>query len=120
MPAPELFKTEQDGNTLLVTFCEQAGTCSEADFLKGTGPLAELVRLPAVTAVVFDLGDMPYFTSILLNTLVSLWKQIRHEGCQMVLCNPSQLGREILELAKFDELWQIFDSRDEALAAVKS
>ena len=46
--APELFETEQDGNTLLVIFREQVGTCSEADILTGTSPLAEQVRLPAV------------------------------------------------------------------------
>jgi hypothetical protein len=36
----------------------------------------------------------------------------------MALSNVSDLGRDILRIARFDQLWPIYPTLDEALAAV--
>lgn len=118
-----LFETEQADSALIVIFNKGAGTCPESELLKQLALLVQQFEGPAISAAVFDLGGVPYFSSILLGALVSFWKQVRDAGSlgerKMVLCNPSKLGREILELSRFQTLWPIFDSRDEALKAVQ-
>ena len=35
-----------------------------------------------------------------------------------MICNPSPVGREVLEVAKFDQIWPVLETRDEALASL--
>ena len=47
--------------------------------------------------------------------MVQMWKQIQGKGGTLAVCNPSQIGREVLGIARFDKLWGIFSSRQEAV-----
>jgi hypothetical protein len=50
--------------------------------------------------------------------MAALWKRVRGGGGKMAVCNVSETGREILQVTKFDTLWPIGPSRQEALKAV--
>ena len=39
-------------------------------------------------------------------------------GGHIALCNASDVGREVLEIAKFDKVWPLVNSRAEALRTV--
>jgi anti-anti-sigma regulatory factor len=75
-----------------------------------------------VRDVVVDLANVPYFrsNSNLLQALVTIWKHLRANGKTMALCNVSPIGRDILNTAKFDTLWSICSSRNEALERVSA
>jgi hypothetical protein len=47
-----------------------------------------------------------------------LWQKVRAGKGKMVLCNVSDVGREILHVSRFDTLWPICDSCEKALEAV--
>ena len=38
----------------------------------------------------------------------------------LIICNVSSVGREILQTAKFYTLWDIYESREEAMSRVKA
>jgi anti-anti-sigma regulatory factor len=80
--------------------------------------LAELTDESA-QRVLIDLCQTPYFGSALLEALRLIWNRVHAQQGRMVLCNASPVGREILELAKFDHLWPIVDDRDSALARLR-
>ncbi len=65
--------------------------------------------------LVFDLGQVPYFGSALLELIRVLWNDLSHSGGRLVLCNASAFGREVLEIAKFDQVWPLVDTREQAL-----
>ncbi len=78
------------------------------------GPLKE----QAVPIVVFDLGELSYFGSVFLALLLRCHKLVKTRGGELVLCGPSETARELLRVTSLDTLWAIYDSRDEAVAAM--
>lgn len=62
-----------------------------------------------------DFKDTAYIDSSGLGVLVSLSKKIRERGGEMRLSNLNEDLRTLFELTKLDTLFQIADSRDQAL-----
>jgi anti-sigma B factor antagonist len=64
-----------------------------------------------------DFEKTGYIDSSGLGVLVSLSKKIREQGGELRLANLNEDLRTLFELTKLDTLFQIADSRDEALAS---
>ena len=64
-----------------------------------------------------DFERTGYIDSSGLGVLVSLSKKIREEGGQLRLANLNEDLRTLFELTKLDTLFQIADSREEALSS---
>src|SRR5690606_12681254 len=67
--------------------------------------------------VLIDIEKRGYVDSSGLDVLVSLSKKIREQGGQLRLANQNEDLRTLFELTKLDTLFQIADSRAEALAS---
>lgn len=63
-----------------------------------------------------DFANTGYIDSSGLGVLVSLSKKIREQGGELRLSNLNEDLRTLFELTKLDTLFQIADSRGEALA----
>jgi anti-sigma B factor antagonist len=64
-----------------------------------------------------DFTNTGYIDSSGLGVLVSLSKKIREQGGELRLANLNEDLRTLFELTKLDTLFQISDSRDEALSS---
>ncbi|NIP79646.1 MAG: anti-sigma factor antagonist [Gemmatimonadetes bacterium] len=64
-----------------------------------------------------DFERTGYIDSSGLGVLVSLSKKIREQGGELRLANLNEDLRTLFELTKLDTLFQIANSRDEALAS---
>lgn len=64
-----------------------------------------------------DFEQTGYIDSSGLGVLVSLSKKIREQGGELRLANLNEDLRTLFELTKLDTLFQIADSRSEALAS---
>lgn len=64
-----------------------------------------------------DFENTGYIDSSGLGVLVSLSKKIREQGGELRLANLNDDLRTLFELTKLDTLFQISNSREEALAA---
>ena len=64
-----------------------------------------------------DFDRTGYIDSSGLGVLVSLSKKIREAGGELRLANLNEDLRTLFELTKLDTLFQIADSRDQALAS---
>jgi anti-anti-sigma factor len=109
--------TEVVDQILLVVPKEHVGRLTGLDLANERSAFLEELRDSGVKGVVFDLAGVPAFGSQMLGTLVLAWKQARHQGATMVLCNLSDTGRQVLERSRLDALWPISTSRDQALAS---
>jgi anti-anti-sigma factor len=69
--------------------------------------------------VVFDFHALPYFGSAMLEAMLALWRHVRSRGGRLAVCNLSDAEREVLATVKFDTLWPIGKTRDDAVAAVR-
>ena len=54
----------------------------------------------------------------MLGAMHTIWKRVSTCQGKMAVCNVSEVEREVLQISKFDMLWPIFNSREEALEEV--
>lgn len=117
MAVPRTFRVENNGKTLVVRPMESVGSLAEPHIKSELDELIEQLRHPDLTSVVIDLESLPYFGTNMLETMHIIWRPVRAKGGRMVLCNVSDVGREILRVARFDVLWPILESPAEAVEA---
>src|SRR3954464_1348374 len=107
-------RLEHEGATLIVSPLFTFGRFTEGELVEEWGNILQRIDSPEVTQVVVDLGHIPYFGSTLLDWMVQMWNRTQKKGGCLAVCNPSDVGREVLAIAKFDTLWGIYSSREEA------
>ena len=114
MSENRILHTESDGKFFVVVpRGEVGGFTGEQVSLEVDDVLGELDEL-AAKEVVVDLDEVPYFGSCLLAAIQRIWKHLNRFGGQLALCNVSNVGLEILQIARFVELWPIYDTREDA------
>lgn len=69
--------------------------------------------------VVLDLAQLDYFGSTVLDWIASMGRASRQSGLPLALCRVSDTGMEVVKIARFDELWPIFPTREAALDAAR-
>lgn len=110
----QFLKAQRTPQALVVEILQPVGSLAEDSVLKEFEELQEELRASGLKAVFVDFHQVSYFGSSLLEALRILWKEVQALGGPMVLCNLSPVGREIIELAKFDQVWPIAESLDDA------
>jgi anti-anti-sigma factor len=118
MSVGKYVRLEQEGETLIVSPLFTFGRFTEGDLVEEWGCILQKIDGPDVRHVLVDLGHIPYFGSTLLDWMVQMWKRTQCKGGCLAICNPSEVGREVLSIAKFDTLWRIYSSRDEAVKSI--
>ena len=70
--------------------------------------------------VVVDLSRSDYCGSTALGLFLKLWKYARQNQGAVAFCGLSDNEREVFNTMKLDSLWPICETREEALAAVRT
>jgi anti-anti-sigma factor len=117
-PSGKFVRIDRAGDSLVVAPLFTFASFTEADMVAEWRAVQEQLDLPDVKNVIVDLGEIPYFGSTVLEWMVQMWKRAKAKGGNLATCNCSQIGKEVLHAARFDTLWGIFGSRDEALASL--
>jgi anti-sigma B factor antagonist len=107
------FSTERDGDLLVVAVEGQLVVGNRAEFKQ---LVFEQVEAGA-RRVLVDFSGTAYIDSSGLGALVSLGKRIREAGGVLHLAGLSDDLRTLFELTRLDTLFQLFDTRADALAA---
>lgn len=118
MPTARIFDAASDGSTLIVTPSTNVGSLAGESVNYELEDLLRQLERSGLKHVVFDFANVSYFGSSMLGAMHAVWKQVSAAGGKMAVCNLSDVEREVLEVSKFDTLWPICDSRDEARAVV--
>jgi anti-sigma B factor antagonist/stage II sporulation protein AA (anti-sigma F factor antagonist) len=117
MGAP-IFQIERVGATMIVSPQRSVTSLSDDDVNAELGGLLESLDSGDVRHVVFDFGRIEYCGSSMLEAMRRLWKSLPKDNGKMVVCCANSVLRDILHVTRFDTLWSIFPTRDEALKAV--
>lgn len=118
MSLPKFFEAATDGSTLIVSSLGSLGSLAGEEIAYELTDLLEQFDKPELTRVVIDLQKASYFGTSMLQVMTALWKRVRAKGGRLALCNVSETGLEILHVTRFDTLWPICGSREEALQEV--
>lgn len=119
MSQSSIFETEILNGTIIVAPRGDVSTLAGEDVHAELPGLLDQLQQSEIRHVVFDLKRAGYFGSILLGAMSAMWGRIRARGGKMALCNVSDTGQEILHVSKFDTLWPVCSSREEALEKVR-
>jgi anti-anti-sigma factor len=115
MSAPKYVRAERDGDIVFITPLFTYATFTEPARAGEWAEVQTLLEAPETRHVVVDLGEIPYFGSTVLEWMTQLWKRTKTKGGHLAAIRPSPIGREVLQAARLERLWGIFDSREEAL-----
>lgn len=118
MTTPKYFTVERSGDTLIFSAVEAIGGLMEDDARTEWDALLERISEEGTKNAIMDLGALDYFGSIVLELIVILWRRIHQQGGKLAVCRVSDVGLEILKTAKFDTIWPIVATREDALKAV--
>ena len=118
MTIPKTLDVERIGTTVIVKPLENVGNLAETALQAELATILAQLRGGDSLGVLVDLERLAYFGTNMLEAMHVIWRPIRAQGGRMFLCNVSDVGREILRVARFDVLWPIFDSRSEALESI--
>jgi anti-anti-sigma factor len=114
-----VFSISQDGGVLIIAPQRNVASLAEAEAEAQMAAVLGLLAPDGPRNVVVDFSAVAYFGSSILEALLRVWNRIRPDG-RMALCGLSEVGEEIVRLAKFDTLWDIHPTRRAALAAVRA
>lgn len=118
MAAPNVFVVSQRGAALIISPLRNISSLAEEEVKQQWDDILAQLDQPEVKHVVFDFEKVNYFGSSMLEAMLYLWKRISTDEGKMAVCNVSETATEILKLSRFDTIWPICASRQEALDLV--
>ena len=113
------FDISVDGSTLVVVPTRNISSIAEAEVKDEWDEVLAKMQQSDVLHVIFDFHRISYFGSSMLEAMLQLWKQIRSKDGKLVVCNVSDTAKEILRLSKFDTIWPVCDTRDDATSELE-
>ena len=111
MTSTKYVRVEDEGDAIVIVPLFTFGRFTEADLFDEWRHLQQHLEDSPAKNVIFDLGEIPYFGSTVLDWMVQVWKHAKARGGQLATCNCSPIGKEVLAAARFDTLWGVYDSR---------
>jgi len=114
MTPRKFFATRSEPSALVVEVLQPVGSLADDTVLTELDLMLGELNSAAPKCVIVDFHQVTYFGSSLLEALRVLWRHIEPLGGRMALCNLSPVGREIIELAKFDHVWALCNTMEDA------
>jgi len=120
MSLAHYFRVSATDDILVLELRDGISSLADHSILNELSEIRQKRREIGFVKLVIDLAHAPFFGSSLLELIRVVWNDISADGGELVLCNPSPVGREVLQVAKFDQIWPLMDTRDEALTMLGS
>ncbi|MEZ6130450.1 MAG: STAS domain-containing protein [Planctomycetaceae bacterium] len=114
-----LFQTTQIGDTIVVEPTRNMGEFEMAEIdATQDSAFQQLVRLAGTNHVVMDLGQTDYFGSSTIGLFNRFVNHVKAGDRRIAFCNLSKHEQEIIDITRMNQLWEVRQTRDEALAYV--
>jgi anti-anti-sigma factor len=107
--------TELVNGVTLVTFLDRK--ILDLNAIQELGDkLIAMVEQDRRTALVLDFQIVEYLSTAMIGNLVILDKKVKEKSGRLVLCNLTPVIKEVFAVTRLDQVFEIEDSLDEALA----
>jgi len=120
MGTMRFFAAHVEGSTLIVAPTGPVSNLVGHEVQPEVNQLLALFQKGQCRDVVVDMEKVSFFGSVLLAALNSIFRQVRQRQGRLAVCNLSGVGLEVLHVARFDTLWEIHPTREEALDSLHS
>ena len=117
MPVREpLLEIEQNGDVTLAKLTSRKILDEETTVLIGN-QLLSLVKVQGCRKLILNFATVERLASVMLGKLVALNRQITAVGGRLALCQITPPVFEIFEILKLDQLLNIYEDEQQALAS---
>lgn len=114
----DAFTIERHGDIFLIIGSPRLETIEVGHVDSASALVLDSIRAASYPLVLVDLTDVDSFGSPVLAILIRCWKLVSEKGGEMALAGVSPDVRKLLKITKFDTLWAIYKTRDEAMQAL--
>ena len=119
MEENQYFQLSWHGNVAVVVPSQSVETMSDPQIESAAELVLAPLRRRAPADVIIDLSEVSFFGTSFLSFLLRCHKIVRPQGSELVLAGCTDKVKELLHIMNFDTLWAIYDSRQEALEALR-
>jgi len=120
MGTMRFFAAHVEGSTLIVAPTGPISNLIGHEIQPEVTQLLALFQNGQCRDVVVDMEKVSFFGSVFLAALNAIFRQVRQREGRLAICNLSGVGREVVHVARFDTLWEIYPTREEALRSLRS
>lgn len=120
MSVSKVFRVSAVDGVMVIELVGVVSSLADDSITRELDAVRDRLRKDSCQAVVIDFGQVAYFGSSMLEAIRALWNDLSPRKGRLVMCNASEVGREILQVAKFDQMWPLLATRDEALQLLKN
>ena len=112
------FQIERLGDLAIITPSAEIEGMAENLVVQAAQMVLAPLKAKPPSGLIVDLGRVNYFGSVFISFLLRCHLLVKKQGSELVLTGVSDKARELLRVMSLDTLWAIYDSRQEALAAI--
>lgn len=114
---PEIVK---EGHITIVALGPEYENLDEPRIDSITDLLLQVAETASPPVVILDLSHTLFFGSAFIEVIFRTWNRLNHrEGSKFCICGLSEHCTEVLEVTHLDQLWETYDTREQAIAALK-
>ncbi|MFH1868747.1 MAG: STAS domain-containing protein [Candidatus Omnitrophota bacterium] len=110
--AEQFYKIDEDNGVNIITLLKDDIDVHHNDELRKA--FSNLLR-EGKNSVAIDLSNTTYICTIMVVTLVIMYKKSKEAGGRFAVCNVYEKVKKVLTLIKLDKIFDIFNSRQEAI-----
>ena len=119
LPTKVLSVTREQGVTVIALGPEHEHL-DDAELENLKGVLLTTAVEADLPLVVLDLSRLGYFGSSFIEALICVWKHLNaRPGGRMSLCGLTANCREVVGITHLDQLWSVFETREEAVRSLR-
>jgi len=108
----------EEGGITHVSFLDR-NILEEANIQQIGDEISTLIEQAAVPKVLIDFANVEHLSSAALGTLITINNKVRQKGGQLRLANIDPQIYEVFVITKLNQLFQIHDTSDTAMASFK-
>jgi len=115
---PNIFDIEHDDDVLVIMPRGDTLPLEELVLEAEVSSLHKLIDQKKIRKLIVDIGNAPFFGSLLIGAILGLCKKVSDQDGLAVMCNASEGMRESIRIMKLDTVIPYYEARAEALASL--
>ncbi len=119
MPTSEEPRISKHGPVTVVSLGPQYENLDEATLESVQRFLLQVASDAEPPLVVIDLSHTTFFGSSFIEVLFRMWNRLNQRNGQFAISGLTDYCREVIEVARLNQLWTLYDSADEAATALQ-
>ena len=116
--AGEYFQIKRHGDVAVVIPSPEVETLAETTINTAAQVIIATLKSDPPSHVIVDLDGVRYFGSAFITFLLRCHLPVKQQGGELVLAGVNDRIRELLKTTNLDTIWALYDTRDEAMAAL--